>query len=64
MGQCRAVSVDFAQKQPNKKHHHAQHEHNTDDAHQTIVGREQVLKQFHVISLKPVHIEPLCPFAY
>jgi hypothetical protein len=56
--------VDLAQKQPNKKHHHAQHEHNTDDAHQSIIGREQVLKQFHVISLKPVHLEPLCPFAY
>jgi hypothetical protein len=36
-----------AQEQTQEKYHHAQHEDNSDQTHEPIVGEEQVVQEFH-----------------
>ena len=39
-----------AQEQTQEKYHHAQHEDNSDQAHESVVCEEQVLQEFHIAS--------------
>ena len=45
---------------PNEEYGHAQHEANSADAHDSIVGRKKVGKQFHLSLLEKTQSELCC----
>ena len=42
--------VHLVEEQQHKKDGHADHENNSNEAHQSIVGQQQVMQKFHRVS--------------
>ena len=49
---------------PDEEHRHAKHEGNAADAHDSIVGRKEVGKQFHFRLLEKTQSELCCGLAH
>ena len=44
------AECDLVEEQQHKKDGHADHENNANEAHQSIVGQQQVMQKFHRVS--------------